>query len=300
MDWHKLQRTLFSLDPSDPSEDLRKLAESASNNAQKNAETNVNYVQESVEVPEGSLEMDRNYSVADFATLAGVTLTEGQKKGSAGQLKAKQAFKKSSKPGPGPETPHPARGKLVGEAPGDEGGFGGSVKQGFSSYNKLDAFDAPGGGSTTKAVKKGPDGKEDKTKIKGSATAQQIAKQLDISNPNLFIQAVNKLKQGQPLQSRQQHMVLSEAFQKLMAMDPQSTQKVFILLKRMEVATEAQQNPTIKARDPNWRDMEALRKSGAAGSHKDKKRDMKSGKVKHKGKQYESIKAMLYAKLAEK
>ena len=41
---------------------------------------------------------------------------------------------------------------------------------------------------------------------------------------------------------------------------------------------------TIKARDPNWRDMEALRKSGAAGSHRDKKKEMKQGKVKHKGK----------------
>ena len=41
---------------------------------------------------------------------------------------------------------------------------------------------------------------------------------------------------------------------------------------------------TIKSRDPNWRDMEALRKSGAAGSHRDKKKEMKLGKVKHKGK----------------
>jgi hypothetical protein len=41
---------------------------------------------------------------------------------------------------------------------------------------------------------------------------------------------------------------------------------------------------TIKSRDPNWRDMEALRKSGAAGSHRDKKKEMKLGKVKHNGK----------------
>ena len=30
--------------------------------------------------------------------------------------------------------------------------------------------------------------------------------------------------------------------------------------------------------------MEALRKSGAAGSHRDKKKEMKTGKLKHKGK----------------
>jgi hypothetical protein len=40
----------------------------------------------------------------------------------------------------------------------------------------------------------------------------------------------------------------------------------------------------IKARDPNWKDMEALRKSGAAGAHRDKKKELKQGRVKHKGK----------------
>ena len=52
-------------------------------------------------------------------------------------------------------------------------------------------------------------------------------------------------------------------------------------------------DPEIKKRDPNWRDMEALRKSGAAGSHKDKKALDKRGYQKHKGKSYdinESIK----------
>lgn len=58
--------------------------------------------------------------------------------------------------------------------------------------------------------------------------------------------------------------------------------------------------PATKPRDPSWRDMEALRKSGAAGTHKDKKKDMKSGKLKHNSQQYESIKDMLYAKLLEK
>ena len=43
--------------------------------------------------------------------------------------------------------------------------------------------------------------------------------------------------------------------------------------------------PPIKARDPNWKDMESLRKSGAAGAHRDKKKEMKQGKVKHKGKE---------------
>ena len=39
---------------------------------------------------------------------------------------------------------------------------------------------------------------------------------------------------------------------------------------RLKNITEAKKKEPIKARDPNWRDMEALRKSGAAGSHGDK------------------------------
>tara|TARA_B100000579_G_scaffold69481_1_gene52517 strand:+ start:18671 stop:21895 length:3225 start_codon:yes stop_codon:yes gene_type:complete len=46
-------------------------------------------------------------------------------------------------------------------------------------------------------------------------------------------------------------------------------------------------DPEIKKRDPNWRDMEALRKSGAAGTHKDKKALDKRGYEKHKGKSYD-------------
>ena len=56
-----------------------------------------------------------------------------------------------------------------------------------------------------------------------------------------------------------------------------------------EMANKPKQpkNPEIKSRDPNWRDMEAIRKSGAAGSHKDKKALDKRGYQKHKGKSYD-------------
>jgi|TARA_B100001093_G_C26659445_1_gene941100 hypothetical protein len=50
---------------------------------------------------------------------------------------------------------------------------------------------------------------------------------------------------------------------------------------------EADKNKLFKARDPNWRDMEALRKSGASGSHKDKKKLAKQGYSKHKSKSIE-------------
>jgi hypothetical protein len=115
MDWNKLQHTLFEMDPTDPAEDMRKLAESASALTQKGVATDVNYVQESVEVQEGSLGLDKDYSVADFAALAGVTLNESQKTGSAGQLKGKDVIKKQ----PAGTTKNPTRNKLVGESQND-------------------------------------------------------------------------------------------------------------------------------------------------------------------------------------
>jgi len=74
MDFNALQHKLFELDPSDPREDLAKLAAQASGSAEAPAVPQP--ITESYEVPEGSLQMDREYSVSDFAALAGVKLTE--------------------------------------------------------------------------------------------------------------------------------------------------------------------------------------------------------------------------------
>ena len=111
MDYNALQHKLFALDPTDPAEDLRKLTESASSQAQGNVAETVNYVQESVEVKEGTMPVEGDYSLGDFAALAGVTLTEVQKKGSAGQAKGKDPMP-SAKPG---RTKNPLKDKLVGE-----------------------------------------------------------------------------------------------------------------------------------------------------------------------------------------
>ena len=116
MDYNALQHKLFALDPSDPAEDLRKLTESAGGQAQGNVAETVNYVQESVEVKEGTMPVEGDYSLGDFAALAGVALTESQKKGPAGQAKGKDPMP-SAKPG---RTKHPLKDKLVGEASPDE------------------------------------------------------------------------------------------------------------------------------------------------------------------------------------
>ena len=113
MDFHALQQKLFAMDPTDPREDLAKLRAQAGGNAPA-PEAKVDYVAESASVPEGSLQMDRNYSVSDFAALAGVRLDEKQKHGD---------YAKGSDPMPAAEpgrTKHPLKDKLVGEASPDE------------------------------------------------------------------------------------------------------------------------------------------------------------------------------------
>jgi hypothetical protein len=118
MDYNALQHKLFAMDPTDPAEDLAKLRAQAGGNAPAPA-PQVDYIAESAAVPEGSLQMDRDYSINDFAALAGV-VTEKQKLGSAGQAKGKDPMPSTSKPSTSGEQPHPLKDKLVGEASPDE------------------------------------------------------------------------------------------------------------------------------------------------------------------------------------
>lgn len=114
MDFNALQHKLFQMDPSDPSEDLRKLAAQAGQ-SQETAAPTKNYLEESAEVTQGSLELDKDYSVSDFAALAGVVTEGKQKTGSAGQAKGKDPMPKAE---PG-RTKHPLQDKLVGETSSD-------------------------------------------------------------------------------------------------------------------------------------------------------------------------------------
>jgi hypothetical protein len=116
MDYNALQHKLFAMDPTDPAEDLAKLRGQAGGNAPAPA-PQVDYITESASVPEGSLQIDKNYSVSDFAALAGI-VTEKQKHGD--YARGKDPMPKA-KPG---RTKHPLKDKLVGEAtPGEEDKF---------------------------------------------------------------------------------------------------------------------------------------------------------------------------------
>ena len=71
MDYHDLQRKLFEIEPTNPAEDLAKLQAQASGGAP--VTTIPQQVVESYTAPEGSLPLDRDYTINDFAALAGVT-----------------------------------------------------------------------------------------------------------------------------------------------------------------------------------------------------------------------------------
>lgn len=110
MDFHALQQKLFELDPTDPREDLAKLKAQAQGNAPTTAKETVDYLSESASVPEGSLKLDRNYSVDDFAALAGVVVEKKQRP--ADQVRGSEPMPKA-KPG---RTEHPLKDRLVGDS----------------------------------------------------------------------------------------------------------------------------------------------------------------------------------------
>ena len=70
-DMYKMSSMMKNLFPSTPEQDLAALKAMAKAPVQQ-AEQKVDYLKESAKVNEGSLPMDKNYSVSDFAKLAGV------------------------------------------------------------------------------------------------------------------------------------------------------------------------------------------------------------------------------------
>ena len=316
MDWHKLQNKLFELDPTDPREDLAKLkaaAQGGSSGALDVAPAK-DYVTESAEVPQGSLEMDRDYSVTDFAALAGIRIDEKQKMGSAGQAKGKDPMPKTSKPSTSGEQDHPLKDKLVGESDIEEG-FWDSVRAGAANYNKLGAIkagvqaigpgDSPADSSSSSDDTKTQTSKDSKPPVQLS----QLSQGDSFKDEKGMVWYYNPRKKNWMSKDRKQIISPEEGFKRWMKSTTARRRnnkesqiealesRVAYLENVIETLLEGNTQPKIKPRDPNAQYMNDLRKSGAMGAHKNKKRDVKSGKVKHKNKQYESIKDELWAKL---
>ena len=115
MDFNALQHKLFAMDPVDPREDIAKLKAQASGEAPAVASESVDYLKESASVPEGSLQMDRDYSVNDFAALAGV-VTEGKQR-DADQIRHSEPAPKTLPKG---SNKNISRDRLVGESDKDD------------------------------------------------------------------------------------------------------------------------------------------------------------------------------------
>jgi hypothetical protein len=73
MDFHDLQKKLFDIEPTNPAEDKAKMIAALNSGSSQPAPEIPQTVSESYNVAEGSLQMDKDYSVNDFAALAGVT-----------------------------------------------------------------------------------------------------------------------------------------------------------------------------------------------------------------------------------
>lgn len=304
MDWHKLQHTLYNLDPTDPKEDFAKLREQANGNSSNDIPPTKNYVSESASISEGTLPVNID-SIDEFAALAGIPITEGkQKTGSAGQAKGKDPMPKA-KAG---RTDHPLKNKLVGEGPldGFAKGFQASQKGGALGP---DAAERAAGKIINKVTnpmsKKSPKSgnKNNKTKSdSASAPSMRIATALGTSNTTLLNQAIQRLQKGQPL-ARNHYAPLEEAFKNILSMNRKELQRLTTILaqgKTSESVEEAKKSNATQERNPHSQDLQALRRSGAMGAHKDKKKQLPR-KQKHKNKMAtESIKDELYRRLNEK
>jgi len=113
MDFAALQQKLFDIEPTDRAADLRQLAESVGNgpaNAAAEAAVVVATDDPDLDFVQTVSEQESDYNLSELAALAGVTLNESQKTGSAGQLKGKDPMPKAKARGK-----HPHVDKLVGE-----------------------------------------------------------------------------------------------------------------------------------------------------------------------------------------
>lgn len=296
MDWNALQHKLFAMDPADPAEDIRKMTQMA-NQPVPEVKPETPHLSESVtNIPEGTMPVDKDYSINDFAKLAGVQLNEVSaadafKAGFKNYNKldalsstldgAKPDAKVTAKPKPGKPAPKPKAGKPAPKPTGwPTSAEGHTLAKGdLVTYKNAK-------GQLRKDIpvvdliqgKLDGDGKPQiQLSLKG-ATYAISRKQIAAVNGKKFTIVDAKVGTG-----------------KIEALEARIAYLESVIESLVEGKKEAK---LIKARDPNAQYMNDLRKSGAAGGHKDKTKTIPR-KQKHKDTN-ESIKSQLWAALNSK
>ena len=270
MDYHALQQKLFEIDPADPAEDIRKMTQMANQAPQESVQPIENIVQESVQVQEGTMPVEGDYSLNDFAKLAGVQLNEDF-----------DSFKKNIK----------TKAVAVGAAAKTgAGAFKTGAKAGLKNPNKLspsfraakDEWDKHKKLNTNKDEKKKPKTVQD---YKDEYNAKQNQTESFNFDQDSLIEAISQ--------------ELDEILPAIAGMAARglAAKAVGGAVDKLTANKKNKQKP-IKARDPNAQYMNDLRKSGAAGDHKDKTKTIPR-KQKHKDTN-ESIKSQLWAALNSK
>ena len=266
MDYTALQHKLFAMDPADPAEDIRKMTQMANQVPQESVQPIENIVQESVQVQEGTMPVEGNYSLNDFAKLAGIKLNEDF-----------DSFKKNIK----------TKAVAVGAAAKTgAGAFKTGAKAGLKNPNKLSP--------SFRAAKDEWD-KNKKTKVKPKPKTVQDYK--DEYNATQNQTESFNFDQDSLIEAISQE--LDEILPAIAGMAARglAAKAVGGAVDKLTANKKNKQKP-IKARDPNAQYMNDLRKSGAAGDHKDKTKTIPR-KQKHKDTN-ESIKSQLWAALNSK
>ena len=263
MDFAALQQKLFDIEPTDRAADLRQLAESVGNgpaNAAAEAAVVVAPDDPDLDFVQTVSEQESDYNLSELAALAGVTLNESQKTGSAGQLKGKDPMPKAK-----PRGKHPHVDKLVGED------FSDVSRAAQDSAKK--SYTAPDGAERFLKSKFGISPKAKADKDAGTKASAPVAKAGDWKG---FLK---------------QH---SSQLQKISA-DPKKKRQFDAMMAKIGEGVEEDLAPT---KDQlKGKELDALRNKNVAKMRKDDEAAKKAQRDRFAAMKNESIKEMLYRKL---
>lgn len=195
MDWHKLQHTLYNLDPTDPKEDLAKLRESV--NVPKEEITTIDYVKESIEIPQGSMPLNVS-NINDFAKLAGVNLKN--------QINESDEKKKSS--------------------------FGQGFAQGWSA-TKPGGVIGPDRAEKWISDLVTPDSDKSRSKAQQQSSQKSDIRLVDNHRQKDFEEAIDLINKNQKTSNPRHHEAVFQAFRTLMR-NPRSAAKILTNLRNQK------------------------------------------------------------------